>query len=157
MRFNQIHLLAVNQYPHWDVWCQNRGISFWENFFQVKNWLNLTFPTFKMTSRTIQPKSIFLQYIGNFLRKLHNKEFARGGQTDGLTDKSAIDKLRCHLTGGDEKWSQSLILWYSTFRMERFRPTFHIFNIRLCNFVEHLFLRIFHYKITLTNSQSQVG
>ena len=44
-RFNQIHLLAVHQYPLWEASCRNREQklyhNFWENCLQVTNGLNL--------------------------------------------------------------------------------------------------------------------
>ena len=48
--------------------------GFWENCFQMENGPNLTLLTFKIDLQDDSTKSIFLQYISTFLRKLHAKK-----------------------------------------------------------------------------------
>ena len=67
---------------------------------------NWTFPTFKNDSWDDSTKSIFLQYIGTFLRKLRAKAiFENQFFKWKLIDELALVNLRCDSAGGVKKWN----------------------------------------------------
>ena len=78
-RFNQIHLLAVHQYPPWKASCQNREKViqlFLRKLPPSKNKPNLTFPTFINALQDDSIKSIIYSTLvsskGSFTCRVHS-------------------------------------------------------------------------------------
>ena len=122
--FNQIHLLTVHWYPPCEASCINREKV-------IKQFLRKLLPSkkgakFDLSGLLKWPKyddsikSIFIQYMGTFLRKLYTKKEKKLSGSfweinilsekltttdDGrrTTDASALEKLRCLSAGGAKK------------------------------------------------------